>query len=183
MENINVDSAGSEDLPTNIENYIKLSYKQQIELVLEQEKQKLKLYTDYIINSIPQHIRKLKIKDILDDQGTNILLSEEERNDVLNKLNEIINATSSKSMNEKRNELLTRENMKSLEIVNEDKEECSEGENRRTNYKRTRVKLLPIKNACYTIIRESGENNGGSNEEPNSEFDSHNVIDVISSFK
>ena len=86
-------------------------------------------------------------------------------------------------MNEKRNELLTRENMKSLEIVNEDKEECSEGENRRTNYKRTRVKLLPIKNACYTIIRESGENNGGSNEEPNSEFDSHNVIDVISSFK
>ncbi|KAH8742171.1 hypothetical protein FG386_003498 [Cryptosporidium ryanae] len=115
MENISGGFANDNDLPPNIENFMKLSYKQQIELVVEQEKQKLKLYTDYIIDSIPHNIRKLKIKDILDDEGKNILLTEEERDEILGKLNDIIKVT---SINDnKKHKLLTKEDMKSLEIL------------------------------------------------------------------
>lgn len=67
----------NDDRLLDIENFIKLSYKQQLELITEQEKQKLSLYGDYILNCIPLNIRKLKIREILEDQGKNIILSGE----------------------------------------------------------------------------------------------------------
>ncbi|KAH7647711.1 hypothetical protein FG379_001510 [Cryptosporidium bovis] len=179
MENVRTNFANSEDFPANVENFMKLSYKQQIELVTEQEKQKLKLYTDYIINSIPHNIRKLKIKDILSDEGKNILLTEEERNEILDKLNDIIEVASSNDKN-KKHEPLTKENMTSLEIINEDQEH--EEEHKRANLRRTKVKLLPIMNTCYTIIRKDDENRDLDNKS-SSELNSSNVIDVISSVK
>ncbi|KAJ1611910.1 hypothetical protein OJ253_701 [Cryptosporidium canis] len=152
MENIQLNG----DL-SNIENFIKLSYKQQLELVAEQEKQKLSLYADYILSCIPLNIRKLKIREILEDQGKNVILSEEEKTEILNKLNEIVSLKSFKSES-------TLDNNTPL------------GPKRaglyRDNLRKSRVKLLPISNTCYTIVRERTEDfclrEGDENMETNS---------------
>ncbi|OII70744.1 uncharacterized protein cubi_00889 [Cryptosporidium ubiquitum] len=125
----------------DIENFIKLSYKQQLELVTEQEKQRLNLYGDYIINCIPLNIRKLKIREILEDQGKNIILSEDEKTEILNKLSEIVSLKSFKS------ESMLESSSPELKNVGLYKD----------HLKKSRVKLLPISNTCYTIIREKTE--------------------------
>ncbi|KAK9173381.1 hypothetical protein cmbei_300760 [Cryptosporidium meleagridis] len=171
---------------SNIENFIRLSYKQQLELVTEQEKQKLNLYTDYILSCIPLNIRKLKIREIIEDQGKNIILSEDEKTEILRKLNEIVS-------------------MKSFKPESMSVNSSSESKNvglYKDHLKKSRVKLLPISNTCYTIIREKTEDffpnecdenidNHNSNEQiqdnvnkntlENQMLDSNIIRDVISS--
>ncbi|KAH8585094.1 uncharacterized protein ELE39_003485 [Cryptosporidium sp. chipmunk genotype I] len=136
MENVRVNG----DL-SNIENFIRLSYKQQLELVTEQEKQKLNLYADYILSCIPLNIRKLKIREILEDQGKNIILSENEKTEILKKLSEIVSLKS----------------FKPESVLENSSPESKNGGLYKDYLKKSRVKLLPISNTCYTIIREKAE--------------------------
>ncbi|KAF7456086.1 hypothetical protein HWI79_3342 [Cryptosporidium felis] len=141
---------------SNLEKFIKLAYKQQLELVAEQEQQKLKLYGDYILSCIPHSIRKLKIKDIIEDQGKNVILSEEEKTEILDRLNEIANLRSLGSEPKDADGLYTNQ------------------------LKKSRVKLLPISNSCYTIIREKLQDENDMEEEE-SLPDLSEVTDVMSS--
>ncbi|OII77899.1 hypothetical protein cand_038140 [Cryptosporidium andersoni] len=95
--NITNTKVQSKYLDSQILKFLTKSYEKQINFATYQEKQKLTLYAEYILSLFPTFIRKIKIKDILDN---NLKLSDNEKNLILLQLKDLLNLSSYKLIQE-----------------------------------------------------------------------------------
>ncbi|EEA05169.1 uncharacterized protein CMU_042420 [Cryptosporidium muris RN66] len=97
-QDYNIANTESKYLDSQILKFLTKSYEKQINFATYQEKQKLTLYAEYILSLFPTFIRKIKIKDILDN---NLKLSDKEKNLILLQLRNLLNLSSYKLIQDK----------------------------------------------------------------------------------